>query len=631
MTRRRRRCGRSDFAGADSTRIPILLELLGELLLPVADWVRAVTLDSELPAWSVLRQLRAWPDWKALPMGYAKTGERKEKRLLREKMRSMGLGYRDIAGEFGRRYRLRPRAAWREAYGWSLTETAGRINDFRGNTGLDPGGIASMTSPHLSEYETWPGHGPQPAGRRPNPYLLAVLAAVYDCSVTDLIDIADREHLPPADLLILDKYGSKPTGLSGQSAVGTSSQAPSGLPRGEQLGDSGVPGLLGQVALLPRHLESALRHGPVAEAGADGRERAASRAVASPRQVGDAAAGDAAGLPLQELGDHAVELGAWAEAGTAGPGTIAALEDEVARVMAAYGSSAAGPLILRAMYACQRASGLLREHQRLRHTRDLYVVAARCCAFLAVALGDLGRQAEGAVYARTALTLAEESADPGAVALACSALSKVAFWDGLRRKSADLAARGLAAARVSDPMRVLLVCQQADASPVSVARDVLALARAAREETAGSGEADGGLFSCGGVRLAGYAATLGLREGSLEAVLGAAAMAEAAIRDGEQAPYGSLAQVRLCAALALLASGDADQASEHLAPVLGLPPEMRLATFTGRLSQCAALASATPYKSSVTARGIVEEVAGYLGAAPVAMPHPLAIGPGSVR
>ena len=143
-------------------------------------------------------------------MAYAKTSERREKQLLREQMRSMGLGYRDIAAEFGRRYRLRPRAAWRYAYGWSLQDTADRINDFRGNTGLDPGGIASMTAPHLSEYERWPGHGPEPAGRRPNPYLLAVLAAVYDCAVTDLIDLADRQHLPPADLLILDKYTQRP-------------------------------------------------------------------------------------------------------------------------------------------------------------------------------------------------------------------------------------------------------------------------------------------------------------------------------------------------------------------------------------------------------------------------------------
>jgi hypothetical protein len=68
-----------------------------------------------------------------------------------------------------------------------------------------------MTASHLSEYERWPGHGPEPAGRRPNPYLLAVLAAVYDCAVTDLIDLADRQHLPPGDLLILDKY-SQPVG-----------------------------------------------------------------------------------------------------------------------------------------------------------------------------------------------------------------------------------------------------------------------------------------------------------------------------------------------------------------------------------------------------------------------------------
>ena len=95
-------------------------------------------------------------------MPYAKTSLRKEKRELREKMRAMGLDYRDIAAEFTRRYRLRPRAAWREAYGWSLQETADRINEFRGDIGLDPGGFAGMTAPHLCEYENWPGYGPQP-------------------------------------------------------------------------------------------------------------------------------------------------------------------------------------------------------------------------------------------------------------------------------------------------------------------------------------------------------------------------------------------------------------------------------------------------------------------------------------
>ena len=133
----------------------------------------------------------------------------------------MCLDYRDIAAEFGRRYRLRPRAAWREAYGWSLQETADRINEFRGDIGLDPGGFAGMTAPHLCEHENWPGHGPEVSGRRPTPYLLALLAAVYGCAITDLIDLADREHLPQADLLILGaNWGKNLNGASTGASLG---------------------------------------------------------------------------------------------------------------------------------------------------------------------------------------------------------------------------------------------------------------------------------------------------------------------------------------------------------------------------------------------------------------------------
>ena len=45
-----------------------------------------------------------------------------------------------------------------------------------------------MTASHLCEYENWPGPGPELSGRRPTPYLLALLAAVYNCGATDLID-----------------------------------------------------------------------------------------------------------------------------------------------------------------------------------------------------------------------------------------------------------------------------------------------------------------------------------------------------------------------------------------------------------------------------------------------------------
>jgi hypothetical protein len=342
------------------------------------------------------------------------------------------------------------------------------------------------------------------------------------------------------------------------------------------------------------------------------------------------AVADAARLPLRELADHAAELGAWAEAGTAGPGSVAALDDEVSRLIREYGSSPPGPLILRASDACRRAAGLLRQQQRLRTARDLYVVTAKACAFLSAALGDLAQQAEAALYARTSLTLAEESGDPSAIALALSALSKVAFWDGRRRDAAGLAARGYAAAPPGDPLRVLLACQEADASPVPAARKALGMAAAALDGTGGAG--DGGLFSAGRLRVAAYASTLALREGDPAAVLEAVSAAEEAVSDGESVSHGSWAQVQIMAALALLATGDADQAAARLAPVLGLPAEMRLATFAGRLSAAGALASAPAYAGSSAARGIAEQVGEYLGQAPGdVMAYPLALGPGAAR
>jgi hypothetical protein len=92
-----------------------------------------------------------------------------------------------------------------------LQEAADSINAFKGDTGLEPGGLSGMTSSHLCEYENWPGYGDVPTGRKPSPYLLAVLASIYDCQVSDLIDLADRQHLPKADLLILDTYTRHPS------------------------------------------------------------------------------------------------------------------------------------------------------------------------------------------------------------------------------------------------------------------------------------------------------------------------------------------------------------------------------------------------------------------------------------
>lgn len=156
-------------------------------------------------------------------MAYAKTSLRGEQRALREKMRELGMSHQEIAVEFARRYRLRPRAAWRNAYGWSLTEAAERISSYAARAGLGSGATVAMTAAHLSEYENWPGHGADPAGRRPTPYLLSLLAGVYGCPVHDLLDVADYKHMPAADRLVLDKTGSSdrvPDGVSAEPGAG---------------------------------------------------------------------------------------------------------------------------------------------------------------------------------------------------------------------------------------------------------------------------------------------------------------------------------------------------------------------------------------------------------------------------
>jgi WD40 repeat protein len=141
-----------------------------------------------------------------MDMPYAKTSLRGEQRVLREKMRALGMSHRQIAVEFAWRYGLRPRAAWRHAHGWSQTAAAEQISTYAARTGLNPdGATVSMTGPHLSEYENWPGEGTEPTGRRPTPYLLSLLAGVYGCAVDDLLDVADYEHMPSPDRLIVGK------------------------------------------------------------------------------------------------------------------------------------------------------------------------------------------------------------------------------------------------------------------------------------------------------------------------------------------------------------------------------------------------------------------------------------------
>jgi hypothetical protein len=67
----------------------------------------------------------------------AMAGLRADQARLREPMRRLGLGCKQITPEFARRYRLRPGAAWRQAYEWRLNQAASQINAVAAAVGLD--------------------------------------------------------------------------------------------------------------------------------------------------------------------------------------------------------------------------------------------------------------------------------------------------------------------------------------------------------------------------------------------------------------------------------------------------------------------------------------------------------------
>jgi len=505
-------------------------------------------------------------------MSYAKTSLRREKRLLREQMRSMGLGYRDIAAEFARRYRLRPRAAWREAYGWSLQDTADRINEFRGNTGLDPGGIAAMTAPHLSEYETWPGHGPEPSGRRPTPYLLAVLAAVYDCSVTGLVDLADREHLRPADLLILDKY-SNGNPASGQPVVRPTRPSPK----------QAAPPATGEI------IHAAARSDPAESA-----------------RVGTAEAAD---------------VMAWIAATNTSDDAITELARSAEYLAEAHGRMPAGKVLREVLGVHRAAHALLRGgRQRLAQTCELLRIDSALMAHACLLLGDLGEYGTARVYGSAALLCAQEAgADEG---LAWTAIAKTARWQDRFTEAGMLAARGFEASGAA-PVRAELAYREANA--VALFGDVLR-ARAALQKAgqAAEGLDDDGtsVWSFSRGRQAIFILSVCVHTGDPDGALHAAEEADAYWDAGGGKVTATWAQVRAGAAMAHLLKDSLDGAAGQLGPVLELPPDQRISTVTGYLDQVSGMLQTPRFDGSPLAVQLSEQIREFTSAGATATTGP---------
>jgi len=540
-------------------------------------------------------------------MAYARTSLRAEKRALREKMRAMGFGHGEIAAELARRYRFRPRAAWRGAHGWSLKEAAARINAHSGEVGLDPGGIAAMTAAHLCEHENWPGHGLESSGRRPTPYLLALLAAVYGCAATDLVDLADREHMPPADLLILDTYSHNP-------AVAVSRSVVPSAPR---------PAQPSHALTLPNDGED--QRAVLELPGTDDRlapVRAADTAYLSQgvtyRWIQEPDPGGSwiereVRMGAHEGSDHAEQ----AERRDIGETTLEQLRADVIQLSRDYMTGEPFALFLEMRRVRSRMYEALDRRLWPRDQAELYFLLGCLNSLMASAANALGYPQSAEELVRAGWAYASVIDHHPLMAYLRLDLANIAYWAGRPRQCRDLAQSGLRY-MADGPTAAMLHLKHGRASArlgdAQAARQALAHAdeiaeREWRDELVDIG-GDFDLSRASGHYLAGSALIEipGDEDSAAAELETATSLYAAGPRPGETYGYTMEALARIELATARLRASQLDGATAALAPVLAMPSAKRIASLSQRMVRVRAELARPHYRGSAQARELDEQI-----------------------
>ncbi len=532
-------------------------------------------------------------------MPYAKTSQRAEKRALQEKMRALGMSHRQIAAEFTRRYNTRPRAAWRQAHGWSLQEAADQINKHTGQTGLDTNGIAAMTNPRLCEYENWPGHGPEPTGRRPTPYLLALLSSVYGCEVTDLIDLADREHLPPADLLILDRYHHNHTHPQAHTAI---EPAPAPHPAHQDVH---------AITALPEIKASDLTRFPAAP-GSPALQGVAYRWIQKPVSDGSWIKREVE-MAAHDASEHAER----AEQRDIGDATLEQLRSDVIRLSHDYMTGEPFGLFQEMRRVRDRMYAALDRRLWPRDETDLYLLLGCLNCLMAVAASDLGYPHASDELIRAAWAYAIVIDHGPLKAKLRLDLSSNAYWSRRPRQARDLAESGLrylAAGPTAAQLHLKYGRAAAMLGDADIARRAISEAWDARELPNQDDLLQLGgefVFSRASQHYLAGSTLLEISDAEHDAIAElerATELYAAGPEEGEDHGFGMQMLAHSNLALARLRVGELDGARPALGPVLALPPGKRIDPLPQRLEAVRTELAAPRYHGSASADELAEEI-----------------------
>ncbi|ORT98511.1 hypothetical protein UK99_01355 [Frankia casuarinae] len=539
-----------------------------------------------------------------------KISQRVEQEELRARMRAVGMAHDEIAIEFARRYRLRPRAAHRVAHGWTQQQAAGHINAYDARVGLDPESAALMSSPWLSELENWP----LPARRRLTPQILAVLAAVYGTDIHNLLDLDDREHLAAEDVLLVNRMRRPaPPQLFAPAGMGTILAVPDLLPNGIE----GLPGSPVPVVM-------------------DQRRQDRTRAVAGGGVARPTAAGGGNGSRLDEtpagwLVERMVTMAAResadfsrvADRSNVGPLTVEQFHDDVTWLATRYPHRPVAPSFAEIVELRNQAFNLLEDRQRPEQARDLYAIAGVLCGMLANASFDLGYLPAATTQARTAFLCGELAGHNGLRCWVRGMQSLIAYWQGRLPEAVNLAREGWEFVPEHGTARVRAAALEARAAgrlgDEATVRDALERARQARDEITDE-DTPGGMLAFPESKQSFYTASayLGLH-GRIETLPADswAARAEQAARTAiglyETAPageqrLGELSLARLDLAAAHLERSELDGAAQTIRTVLDTMTRRPTDSVLRRLRQLVTVTDRPHYRQLLPAQHLREEI-----------------------
>lgn len=432
---------------------------------------------------------------------------------LRERLRRDGWSVRQIAAEMQAQYRDRPRRAWRAALGWTQVRAAMEFQS------ANPG--VAVDEARLSRWENWP----HSRGARPSLEDLTRLAQTFghDCTVTDLLDDADREHLPQVQRDLLAML---------VAAAG-----------GETPAEVLAPGAYGG----PRP-SVVLEYRP------------------GGRLVGPAPSRE----EVTMAADESAQFQRWSAATNVDGGVLEQMRDDVGDLARAYLVDPPAVVFARTVGLRNAAFRLLTTgRQRPVHTTELYRVAGAACALLAHAAADLSEPHAAMTQARAALHCAEMIDYRPLRVYTRWVQSNVAYWDGRYGEAARLVEAALPEASSGSGM-LRLRSQQARIAAARGDRAGVtrALLEADRARQDGAVDDEPGVFAFPRGKAAYYASEAYRETGALpEAVTWAQTAVE--LFSAEPRPSTQLvAAARMDLARAHITSGQVAAAGEHLAPVL---------------------------------------------------------------